>query len=153
MFPFYFSTKSKKQNGHPSEASRSPFAEFPLQASIMPYFPLPLSILASTNLIMLLLFLFNPRLLPKKIHFPFDFWENSSSFDFWEKSMQNSQGKQKKNSFIFVTPCVFCICSRVLFAFVPLDLNFTNPKSTIFEPTWKTQPLPANSGSVCGLDW
>ena len=155
MFPFYFSTRSKKQNNHPSEASRSPFAEFPLQASIMPYFPLPLSILASTNLIMLLIFLFNPRLLPKKIHPPFDFRENSSSFDFREKSMQNSQEKpKKKKRFYFVAPCVFWIYSRVLFAFVPLDLNSTNPKSTIFEPRWKPQPLPSNCGSVCvcGLD-
>ena len=124
----------KNKTATPSEASRSPFAEFPLQVSIMPYFPLPLSILTCTNLIMLLIFLFNPHLLPKKIHPPFDFWENSSSFDFREKSIKTPKENQKKNVFIFIAPCVFWICSRVLFVFVPLDLNFTNPKSTIFEP-------------------
>ena len=124
----------KNKTATPSEASRSPFAEFPFQASIMPYFPLPLSILAGTNLIMLLLFLFNPHLLPKKIHPPFDFRENSSSFDFRENPCKTPKENKKKNAFIFFTPCVFWICSRGLFAFVPLDLNFTNPKSTIFEP-------------------
>ena len=34
---------------------------------------------------------------------------------------------------IFFAPCVFRICSRGLFAFMPMDLNFTNPNSTIFE--------------------
>ena len=32
----------------------------------------------------------------------------------------------------FVAPCVFWICPKGLFAFVPLDLNFTNPKSKNF---------------------
>ena len=113
-------------------------------------FPLPLSILAGTNLIMLLIFLFNPSLLPKKIHPPFDFRENSSSFDFREKSIKTPKENQKKKKcFYFVAPCVFWIYSRVLFAFVPLDLNSTNPKSTIFEPRWKPQHLPSNCGSVC----
>ena len=57
--------------------------------------------------------------------------------------MQNPQRKQK-NCFSFA-PCVFWICFRGYFAVVPLDLNFTNPKSTIFEPGWKTQSLPARS--------
>ena len=47
--------------------------------------------------------------------------------------MQNPQGYPKQ-LFFFFAPCVFWICSRGLFVVVPLDLNFTNPKSTIFEP-------------------
>ena len=105
-------------------ASRSPFLKVPSRRENLPYFSLRLSILAGTNLI-LLLFLFyfcNPRLIPKKIHPTFDFRENSSSFDFREnsssfvwfpiKSMQNPQGKPKKLLFFFA-PCVFWICSRV----------------------------------------
>ena len=98
-----------------------------------PYFPLPLSILAGTNLIMLLLLFLQP---------PFDSQENPSPIRFpgkfilvWfpRKSMQNLQGKPK-NCFSFA-PSVFWIC----FAVVPLDLNFTNPKS------W---PLPANHDQI-----
>ena len=59
----------------------------------------------------------------------------------------NSQGKPKKLLFFF-SPCVFWICYRDLFAFVPLDLNFTNPKSMIFERGWKTQPLPTNHDQI-----
>ena len=88
-------------------------------------------------------------MIPKKIHPPFDFQENSSSFDFREKSIKTpKENQKKKKTFIFVAPCVFWICSRVLFDFVPLDLNFTNPKSTIFEPGWKTQALPANHDQI-----
>ena len=143
-------------SGHHAWGIKKPLCWILLQASIMPYFPLPLSLLAGTNLIMLLIFIFNPNLLPKKIHPPFDFRENSSSFDFREKSIKTPKENQKKICFYFVAPCVFCICSKVLFVFVPLDLNSTNPKSTIFEPRWKPQPLPSNCGSVCvcgGLDW
>ena len=68
--------------------------------------------------------------------------ENSSLFDFREKSIKTPKENQEQNAFIFVAPCVFWICSKVLFAFVPLDLNFTDPKSTIFEPGWKPQPFP-----------
>ena len=42
----------------------------------------------------------NPRLVPKKIYPPFDFWENSSSFDFRENPCK-PQGKQKKLLFFF----------------------------------------------------
>ena len=77
-------------------------------------------------------FFCNPRLIPKKIHPPFDFRENSSSFDFRENPFKTSKENQK-NCFSFA-PCVFWICFKGLFAVVPLDLNFTNPKSTIFEP-------------------
>ena len=75
-------------------ASRSPFLSCPPAERIRkrPYFPLPLSILTGTNLIMLLLLLLffcNPRLIPKKIHPPFDFRENSSSFDFRENPSKN----------------------------------------------------------------
>ena len=82
----------------------------------------------------------------KKLHPPFDFRENSSSFDFWENPFKTPKENQK-NCFSFA-PCVFWICFRGLFALVPLDLNFTNPKSTIFEPGWKTQPLPANHDQI-----
>ena len=113
-----------------------------------PYFPLPLSILAGTNLIMLLFFIFFAT--------PFDSQENPSPIRFlgkfilvWfpRKSMQNPKENQK-NCFFFYAPCAFWIYSRGLFAFVPLDLNFTNPKSTIFEPGWKTQPFPANHDQI-----
>ena len=113
-----------------------------------PYFPLPLSILAGTNLIMLLFFIFfatpfdsqeNPSL--------FDFGENLSSFDFRENPCKTPR-KTKKIAFFFYAPCAFWIYSRGLFAFVPLDLNFTNPKSTIFEQGLKTQPFPANHDQI-----
>ena len=51
--------------------------------------------------------------------------------------------KKTNKKMFFFSPC-FLDLSRGLFAFVPLDLNFTNPKSTIFEPRWKTQPFPSN---------
>ena len=126
MFPFYFSTKSKKQNGHSSEASRSPFAKFPLQASIMPYFPLPLSILAGTNLIMLLIFLFNPCLLPKKIHSPFDFQENSSSFDFREKSIKTPKENKKKCFYFFCSLC-FLDLFKGFICFYAIGFKFYKP--------------------------
>ena len=59
--------------------------------------------------------------------------------------------KTKKIAFLFIyffAPYAFWICSRGLFAFMPLDLNFTNPKSTIFEPGWKTQPFPVNHDQI-----
>ena len=135
-----------------SRTDKKPFSEVALQPERIPkrpYFPLPLSILVGTNLIMLLLLLLlfcNPRLIPKKIHPPFDFRENSSSFDFRENPSKNPKENQK-NWFSFA-PCVFWICFKGLFAAVPLDLNFTNPKSTIFELDWKTQPLPANHDQI-----
>ena len=46
--------------------------------------------------------------------------------------LQNPQ--RKKKCFCLFALCAFWSCSRGPFAFVPLDLNFTNPKSTIFEP-------------------
>ena len=107
----------------------------------------------------------NPHLIPKKIQPPFNFGENSSSFDFRENLCKTPKN-QKKIAFFFA-PYVFWICSKGLFAFVPLDLNFTNPKSMIsgkihlrliFEkihakPPRKTKKiafslLPALSGSV-----
>ena len=134
---FFISTKSKKSKGHPLLSLGHQEALFwscpPTRESLKkPYFPLPLSILVGTNLIMLLLFFLQP---------PFDSQENPSPIRFlgkfiivWfpRKSMQNPQRKQK-NCFSFA-PCVFWICFRGLFAVMPLDLNFTNPKSTIFEP-------------------
>ena len=80
-------------------------------SQVLIYFPLPLSILVGTNLIMLLLFFFNLRLIPKKIHAPFNFQENSSSFDFWENPCKTPNENQK-NCFFFA-PCAFWICSRV----------------------------------------
>ena len=52
----------------------------------------------------------NPRLIPKKIHLPFDFRENSSLFDFGESSCKTPQ---KKLLFLFA-PYAFWICSRGL---------------------------------------
>ena len=62
--------------------------------------------------------------------------------------MQNPPMKTKKKCLCFFAPCAFWRCSTGLFAFVPLDLNFTNPKSTIFEPGRKTQPFPANHDQI-----
>ena len=94
-------------SGHHVWGIKKPFCWILLQASIMPYFPLPLSILAGANLIMLLIFIFNPNLLPKKIHPPFDFRENSSSFDFREKSIKTPKENQKKKMFLFLLLSVF----------------------------------------------
>ena len=152
IYLFFISTVSKNLKCHPLHSlghqealfwSCSPDWRESLKR---PYFPLLLSILAGTNLIMLFIFFCNPRLIPKKIHTPFDFRENSSSFDFRENPCKTPKQNQKP-CFIFA-PCVFWICSRGLFAFEPFDLNFTNPKSTIFEPGWKTQPLPANHDQI-----
>ena len=154
MIPFYFlfsfllNLKIKRPPLH-SLGHQEAVALQTRESLKRPYFPLPLSILAGTNLIMLLLFslfFFKPRLIPKKIHPPFYFRENSSSFDFRENPYKTPKENQK-NAFFF-SPCVFWICSKGLFAFVPLDLNFTNPKSTIFEPGWKTQPSPANHDQI-----
>ena len=130
FFFFILNPKFKRVTHFSHSAIKEPFSEVSLQTKKSlkrPYFPLPLSILAGTNLITLLIFFFwNPRLIHKKIHPPFNFRENSSSFDF--------------------LPYVLWICSRGLFAFVPLDLNFTKPKSMIFEPDWKI--LPANRDQI-----
>ena len=74
LFIFFFiSTKSKKSKGHPllSRASRTLFWSCPSTRESLkkPYFPLLLSILAGTNLIMLLFFFLQP---------PFDSQENPS---------------------------------------------------------------------------
>ena len=68
IFIFYFiSTKSKNQKGHTHfshSGIKKPFSEVALQTRDSlkrPYFPLPLSIHAGTNLIMLLLLFCNPR--------------------------------------------------------------------------------------------
>ena len=101
---------------------KKPFSEVALQTRESlkrPYFPLPLSILAGTNLIMLLSFFLQP---------PFDSQENSSLFDFREKP----EKLLLFFCFFCFAPCVFWICSRGLFAFVPLDLNFTNLNPQFF---------------------
>ena len=135
-FPFFFiilNLKLKRTAHFSHSGIKEPFSEVALQTRESlkrPYFPLPLSIFPGTNLITLLLFFScNPRLIPKKIHPPFDFRENSSSFDFRENPCKTPKENKKKNCFFFSSPCFLD-----LFAFVPLDLNFTNPKSTIFEP-------------------
>ena len=83
---------------------------------------------------------------PKKIHPLFDFPENSSSFDFRKNPCKTP--KEIQNNCFFFAFCVFWICSRGLFVVVPLDLNFTNSKSTIFESGWKTQPLSVGRWEV-----
>ena len=144
IYIYILNLKLKKATTSLTRGIKKPFSEVALQTRESlkrPYFP-PLSILAGTNPIMLLLlFFFNPIWFPRKsiprliilVWFP-------------RKSMQNPQGKPKK--LIFFSPCVFWICSRGLFAFMPLDLNFTNPKSTIFGLGWRTQPLPANHDQI-----
>ena len=138
----YIYIKYKTQKGHHFSVKK-PFSEVALQTRESlkrPYFPLPLSILAGINLIMLLLLLLlfcNPHLISGKIH----------SRLISEKIHAKPPKENQKNCFSFA-PCVFWICFRGLFAVVPLDLNFTNPKSTIFEPSWKTQHLPANHDQI-----
>ena len=146
-FPFFISTKSKTQMGHPLlslEASRmkKPFSEVALQTRESlerPYFPLPLSILANTYLIMFLFFATTlvwflrksiPHLISEKIY---------------AKPPRNT----KKIAF-FGSPCFLdlWICFRGLFAFMTLDLNFMNPKSAIFELGWRKLPLPANHDQI-----
>ena len=97
----------------------------------------------SSQVLIDIIFFCNPRLISKKIHPPFDFRENSSSFDFRENPLKTPKENQKI-CFSFAS-CDFWICFKGLFVVVPLDLNFTNPKSTIFEPDFVS--------CVCGLDW
>ena len=149
LFFFILNPKFKRVTHFSHSTIKKPFSEVSLQTRESlkkPYFPLPLSILTCTNLIMLLIFLFNPRLLPKKFHpLPIRFPGKFILVWFPRKSLQNLQGKQKKLLFFF-HPCVLWIYFRGLFAFVPLDLNFTKPKSMIFEPDWKI--LPANRDQI-----
>ena len=59
---------------------------------------------------MLLFYFFgDPRLIPEKIHPPFDFRENSSSFDFRENPCKTP--KENRKTCFFLAPCVFWICS------------------------------------------
>ena len=66
--------------------------------------------------------------------------------------MQNPQGKPTKLYF-FCSLC-FLDLSRGLFAFVRMDLNFTNPNSTIFEKYHQNfstfQTLSATMGTTAG---
>ena len=151
--PFYFNflsilnLKIKRVTPLLSLGITNPFSEdFQTRESLKrPYFPLPLSILASSNLIIFFVLQpsFDSQENPSPIRFP-------GKFILWfpRKSMPNPQGKPKRLLFFLFAPSVFWICSRGRFAFVPLDLNFTNPKSTIFEPGWETQPLPANHDQI-----
>ena len=70
-----------------------------------------------------------------------------------EKSRSKPPRKTNKIA-IFFAPCVFRICSKGLFAFMPMDLNFTNPNSTIFEKYRQIfsifQTLPAIMGTAAG---
>ena len=92
---------------------KKPFAEASPGRANRPYFPLSLSILAGSNLIIYyILFFCNTRLIPKKIHHPCDFWGNSSLFDFRENPCKTPKENKKKLLFFFA-PCVFWICSRV----------------------------------------
>ena len=116
-FPFFFffqsllnlkiNLKIKRPPTSLTRASRSPkpFSEVALQTRESlkrPYFPLPLSILPGTNLILLFIFIFlQPRLIPMKIHPPFDFWENSSSFDFRENPCKTPK-ENKKIAFLLL---------------------------------------------------
>ena len=127
LFFFILNQKFKRVTHFSHSTIKKPFSEVSLQTRESlkkPYFPLPLSILAGTNLIMLLFFIFfatpfdsqeNPSL--------FDFGENLSSFDFRENPCKTSK-ENKKNCFFF-PPYVLWIYFRGLFAFMPLDLNFT----------------------------
>ena len=113
MFPsssFLISTKSKNKKGHPLLSLGHQEALFwnwpPNERTLKrPYFPLPLSILPGTNLILLFIFIFlQPSLIPKKIHPPFVFRESSSSFDFRENPCKTPNENQKDCFFFFLLP-------------------------------------------------
>ena len=108
LFLFFISTKSKNKKGHPLLSIKKPFSEVALQTRESlkrPYFPLPLSILPGTNVILLFIFIFlQPRLIPKKIHPPFVFRESSSSFDFRENPCKTPKENQKDCLFFFLLP-------------------------------------------------
>ena len=121
FFPFFFilNLKLKRVTHFSGSAMKEPFSEVAFQtieSLKRPYFPLPRSILAGTNLIMLLLLLLflQPRLIPKRIHPPFDIRENSSSFNFRENPCKTPKENKKKLLF-FLPPCVFWNCSRGFF--------------------------------------
>ena len=98
-FFFILNLKLKRVTHFSRSAMKKPFSEVALQTTESlkrPYFPLPLSILAGTNLIMLFYFFCNPRLIPKKIHPPFYFRDNSSSFDFQENPCKTLKENKKK---------------------------------------------------------
>ena len=148
MFNFFLSLLNLKINTHFSHSSiKKTFSEVAQTRESLrrPYFPLPRSILAGTNLIMFLFFL-QPPFDSQENLYPIRFPGKFILVWFPRKYIQNPQGKPK--NLLFFAPCVFWICFRGLFAVVPLELNFTNPKSTIFEPGWKTQPLPANHDQI-----
>ena len=118
MICFFFSfsflsllnLKIKRATQFSHSGIKKPFSEVALQTRESlkrPYFPLPLSILAGTNLIMLLSFFLQP---------PFDSQENPSPIWFpgkfilvWfpRKSMLNPQGKPKNCFFLFFLLPVF----------------------------------------------
>ena len=138
FFSFFNSTKSKNQWSCPLQTRES---------LKRPYFPLPLSILAGTNLIMLLFSFFAaPVWFPRK-SIPHSISGKIHPRLISEKIHAKPQGKQKKKIPFFFVPCVFWICSRGRFAFMPLDLNFTNPKCTIFESGWKNTTFAYKSWS------
>ena len=147
LFFFILNLKLKRVTHFSRSAMKEPFSEVAFQtieSLKRPYFPLPLSILVGTNLITLLILFFlkpsfhsqaNPsRLIPNKIHPPFDFPENSSSFDFRENPCKPPW--KTKKIVLFFPPCVFWMCYRGLFDFVPLELNFTNLSSLIGVSTY-----------------
>ena len=106
-FPFFIilNLKLKRATHFSHSGIKEPFSLQTRESLKRPYFPLPLSILAGTNLITLLIYFFcNPRLIPKKIHPPFDFRENSYSFDFRENPCKTPK-ENKKNYFFFSSLC------------------------------------------------
>ena len=107
LFYFILNPKFKKVTHFSHSAIKEPFSEVSLQTRESlkrPYFPLPLSILAGTNLIFFFFF-WNPRLIPKKIHPPFDFQGKFILIWFPRKSLQNPQ--RKKKLFFFSIPVFY----------------------------------------------
>ena len=88
FFFFLLNLKIKKATQPPFslDIKNPPFVEVALQTKESlkrPYFPLPRSILAGTNLIPSIFFFLQPPFDSKKIHPSFNFRENSFSFFFF----------------------------------------------------------------------
>ena len=144
---------------HSGIKNQKPFSEVALQTRESlkrPYFPLPLSILAGTNLIMLLLLLFfcNPRLIPKKIHPPFDFRENSSSFDFRENPRKTPKENQK-NCFFFGSLCFLDLFQGYLSVHMGnikgCDDVFRVSQELGMSVSWRGNPDGLCDGTFCAL--
>ena len=132
LFKSLLNLKIKRGHPHLSLGHQEALSEVALQTreSLKRlHFTLPLSILVGTNLIMLSFFFSTPVWFPTKSTLHSISWKIHVCL-ISEKI--HAKPPRKTRKIVFFASCVFWICSRGCFAFVPFDLNFTNPKSTIF---------------------